>query len=187
VPAAIGAYSFQFHHQPFTYFDRWGGTANFNGVGTNPPNGRWAQNKNLKDEQDFWTAAAAGNLPPVSWIKPLYDEHQNYTTVTESENHTVMLLNALMKSPNWNDMVVIVTYDENGGQFDHVAPPQTDKWGPGTRIPAYIVSPFAKGGVDSTIYDTTAILHLIEERWQLSSLTSRDAAQSDMAVGALSL
>jgi acid phosphatase len=187
IPASIGAYGFQFHHQPFVYFQNWGGTANNGGVGKNPPNGKWAVNHNLQDEQDFFAAAAAGTLPHVSFVKPLYDEHPNYTTETDSENHTVSILNALMASPNWKDTVVIVTYDENGGGFDHVAPPQTDKWGPGTRIPAIIVSPFAKGGVDSTVYDTTAVLKLIEERFGLPALTSRDAAQNDLAAHALSL
>jgi phospholipase C len=61
----------------------------------------------------------------------------------------------------------------------------TDSWGPGTRIPAIIVSPFAKGGVDPTPYDTTAILKLIEKRWGLPALTARDAEQNDLSVNAL--
>ncbi len=52
-------------------------------------------------------------------------------------------------------MLVIVTYDENGGFWDHVAPPKADRWGPGTRIPALIISPYAKKGyIDHTQYDT---------------------------------
>jgi len=86
IPADIGAYSFQFHHQPFTYFANWGGTANNGGVGTKPPNGKWAQGHNLQDELDFVAAAAGGTLPAVSFVKPLYDEHSNYTTETESQN-----------------------------------------------------------------------------------------------------
>ncbi len=59
-------------------------------------------------------------------------------------------------------MVVIITHDENGGWWDHVAPPKGDRWGPGSRIPAIVVSPFAKRGVvDHTFYDTTSILRLI--------------------------
>jgi phospholipase C len=67
-----------------------------------------------------------------------------------------------------------------------VPPPVVDKWGPGTRVPAIIISPFAKGGVDSTVYDTTAILRLIEDRWGLPRLSSRDAAQNDLSAHALS-
>ena len=68
-------------------------------------------------------------------------------------------------------MVVIVTYDENGGFWDHVPPPPGDRWGPGTRIPAIIVSPFARRGyVDKTPYDTTSIIKLITRRFALESL-----------------
>jgi phospholipase C len=68
-------------------------------------------------------------------------------------------------------MVVVVTYDENGGWWDHVAPPKADRWGPGSRIPAIIVSPFAKKGfVDHTQYDTTSILRLITKRFALPML-----------------
>ena len=68
-------------------------------------------------------------------------------------------------------MVVIVTYDENGGFWDHVAPPKADRWGPGTRIPAIVVSPFAKkAAVDHTPYDTTSILRLITRRFGLAKL-----------------
>ena len=68
-------------------------------------------------------------------------------------------------------MLVVVTYDENGGIWDHVAPPKGDRWGPGTRIPAIIISPFAKHGyVDHAPYDTTSILRLITERFELPVL-----------------
>ena len=77
-------------------------------------------------------------------------------------------------------MVVVVTYDENGGFWDHVAPPKGDRWGPGSRIPALVVSPYAKKGyVDHTQYDTTSILRLITRRFSLPALpglTARDAA-----------
>ena len=68
-------------------------------------------------------------------------------------------------------MLVVVTYDENGGIWDHVAPPKGDRWGPGTRIPAIIVSPFAKRGyVDHTPYDTTSILRFVTNRFDLEVL-----------------
>ncbi len=76
-------------------------------------------------------------------------------------------------------MLVVVTYDENGGFWDHVAPPKGDRWGPGTRIPAIIISPFAKKGyVDHTPYDTTSILRFITHRFGLPVLpgiAARDA------------
>ena len=67
--------------------------------------------------------------------------------------------------------MIVVTYDENGGFWDHAAPPKADKWGPGTRVPAIIVSPFAKKGyVDNSLYDTTSILRFITRRWSLPVL-----------------
>jgi phospholipase C len=68
-------------------------------------------------------------------------------------------------------MLVVVTYDENGGFWDHVAPPKADRFGPGTRIPAFIVSPYAKRGfVDHSTYDTTSILRFITHRFDLPTL-----------------
>ena len=178
---------FEYHHQPFVYFKNWGGTAADGGVagpGT-VPNGKWAVNHNLQDEEDFIAAATAGKLPAVSFVKPLFDEHPNYTTETDSESNTVNLINDVVNGPQWSSTAIIITYDENGGFSDHVPPPTTDKWGPGTRVPAIVISPFAKGGVDSTSYDTTAILKLIEKRWSLSALATRDAAQNDLSTHAL--
>jgi phospholipase C len=182
-----GGPTFQYHHQPFVYFKNWGGNANDGGVGNKPPNGKWAVNQNLKDELDFLNEVNRGLLPAVSFVKPLYDEHPNYTTETSSENHAVEILNALVASSLYPSTVVLVTYDENGGFWDHVAPPKTDRWGPGTRVPLIVVSPFAKGGIDKTVYDTTAILRLIERRWGLPPLTSRDQGQKDLASHALKL
>jgi len=79
-------------------------------------------------------------------------------------------------------MLVIVTYDENGGFWDHVAPPKGDRWGPGNRIPAIIISPFArKGFVDHTLYDTTSILRFITRRFDLLLLPGLKARAEAMA------
>jgi acid phosphatase len=122
-------------------------------------------------------AAKNGTLPSVSFVKPLGidNEHPNYSTVQNGESHAVDLINAVLNGPNGKDAVIILTYDENGGFWDHVAPPVIDKWGPGTRIPAIIISPFAKKGyVDHTRYETVSILSFIEKRWGLKPLNSRD-------------
>ena len=82
-----------------------------------------------------------------------------------------------MSSLDGVSVTALTTYDEYGGRWDHVPPPRGDRWGPGTRIPAIIVSPYAKKGfVDHTQYDTTSILKLIETRWGLAALGQRDAA-----------
>ena len=81
----------------------------------------------------------------------------------------------------WQSTALLVTYDEHGGFWDHVAPPPGDQWGPGTRVPAIVISPFArKGYVDSTVYDTTSITALVEHRWNLAPLGTRDAAAADL-------
>src|SRR5262249_36033030 len=80
------------------------------------------------------------------------------------------------KSPVWKDSAIIITYDENGGLWDHVAPPKVDKWGPGTRVPLLVISPFAKKGfIDHTQMDTTSILAFIENRYGLQPLGDRDS------------
>jgi phospholipase C len=82
-------------------------------------------------------------------------------------------------------MLIIVTYDENGGLWDHVAPPAGDRWGPGSRVPAIVISPFAKRHyVDHTTYETLSILNLIERRWNLPPLGDRDARANPLS-GAL--
>ncbi|WP_394848669.1 alkaline phosphatase family protein [Pendulispora brunnea] len=164
---------FQYHHQPFIYFENYAdGTA--------------AKTQHLKDEADFIAAAKAGKLPAVSFVKPVGvdNEHPKYANMVRGQTHTVDLIKDVMGSATWNDTAIIVTYDENGGFWDHVAPPTTDKWGPGSRIPAVIISPYAKGGIDSTVYDTTAILKLIEKRWALPDLNARVGGQADLSAHA---
>ena len=76
---------------------------------------------------------------------------------------------------------MIITYDENGGRYDHVAPPVGDRWGPGVRVPAIIVSPLARRHlVDHTRYETVSILRLIERRWGLEALGERDEKANDL-------
>lgn len=162
---------FQFHHQPFAYF-------------ANYADGTQAKADHLKDEQDFIAAAAAGTLPAVSFVKPIgaNNEHPGYAAVLTGEQHAIDLINAVRNGPNWKDAVIIITYDENGGTWDHVAPPVIDKkWGPGTRVPTIIISPYAKHGfVDKTQNETISILALIEKRWGLQPLNTRDAGANPM-------
>ncbi|MBV9949505.1 MAG: acid phosphatase [Myxococcales bacterium] len=160
---------FQYHHQPFVYF------ANY-AEGTP---GR----AHLRDEMDFVSAAQQGKLPAVSFLKPsgVDNEHPNYTDVATGEVHVESLIDAVRNGPNWSDTAIIVTYDEFGGFWDHVPPPAGDQWGPGTRVPAFVISPFArKGAVDSTVYDTTSILALIEHRYGIAPLGTRDAKANDL-------
>ena len=161
--------SFQYNHQAFTYFSAYAeGTP-----------GR----AHLKDESDFLAAARAGTLPAVSFVEPngIDSEHPGYASLSRGQQHVADVVAAVKTSPNWKDTVVIVAYDENGGRWDHVAPPQVDRFGLGTRVPAIVISPFAKAGtVDHNLYETTSILRLIENRWGLQPLGSRDATAPDL-------
>jgi phospholipase C len=87
------------------------------------------------------------------------------------------LVAAVRNSEIWEDCVIIITYDENGGRWDHVVPPmREDGWGVGVRVPGIVISPFAKRGViDSSEYETVSILKLIERRFNLAPLSARDA------------
>ena len=131
---------------------------------------------------EFIKAIDAGKLPQVTFYKPQgnLNEHAGYADVMSGDQHIADVIAHLEKSPQWAHMLVVVTYDENGGFWDHVAPPKADRWGPGSRIPAMIVSPFAKKGfVDHTLYDTTSILRFITKRFDLPvlpGLAARDAA-----------
>ncbi len=161
---------FQFHHQPFAYF-------------ANYADGKPAKTEHLKDEQDFLGALKGNSLPAVSFVKPLGkdNEHPGYTDESSGQKHIADLVQAVQNSPYWKDTAIVITYDENGGRWDHVAPPTGDRWGPGSRVPAIIISPFAKkGAVDHTSYDTTSILHTIETRWDLPALGTRDAKVNDL-------
>jgi phospholipase C len=162
---------FQFHHQPFIYFQNFAdGTA--------------AKAEHLRDEAEFFAAAAAGMLPGVSFIKPLGpdNEHPGYADLLTGEQHVLDLINAVQNGPDWKSTAIIITYDEHGGFWDHVAPPIVDRWGPGSRVPTLVISPFSRRHfVDHNLYDTTSILALIEHRWGLQPLTDRDANANDMA------
>lgn len=145
---------YQYHHQPFVYF-------------ANYADGTAAKAAHLKDETDFEASLTNGTLPAVSFIKPLGpdNEHPGYANISQGDQHAVKLIQEIQNSPYWKDTVVIITYDEHGGSWDHVAPLVVDRWGPGLRVPTIVISPFAKTGfVDHTQYDTTSILKFIEWR-----------------------
>jgi acid phosphatase len=117
--------------------------------------------------------AQAGRLPAVSFYKPQGDlnMHAGYSDVDAGDRHIARVIDALMSGPQWAKMLVVVTFDENGGWWDHVAPPKGDRWGPGTRIPALVISPHARRGhVDHTIYDTGSIQRLLNRRFGLAPL-----------------
>ncbi|MBX8477473.1 acid phosphatase [Pseudomonas cichorii] len=161
--------NFQYHHQPFNYFKQQG------------PENPVERKKRLRDgglgdessSNRFLADAEAGKLPAVTFYKPQgnLNMHAGYADVASGDRHIDRVIKVLRNSPQWENMVIVITVDENGGWWDHVAPPKGDRFGPGTRIPALVVSPFArKGTVDHTVYDTASILRLITRVHGLETL-----------------
>ena len=138
--------------------------------------------KHLKDEEQFLAALKGTDLPSVAIVKPALNAHPiQGPGLIAGDRHTAELVKAVQDSPYWKSTAIIVAFDEGGGLWDHVAPPKVDRWGPGTRVPAIIISPYAKKGfVDKTVYDTTSILRFIEWRWSLQPLGERDARANNM-------
>ena len=175
---------FQFHHQPFGYY------ANY-AAGTP---GRAAH---LADEAAFLADTAAGHLPAVSFVKPIGEEneHPGYTGEHPGSSHLVDLIKSIESGPEASDTMIVVTYDEFGGAWDHVPPPGTpanpgahDAFGPGTRVPSLIISKsLPLSGVDHTPHDTISILSTIEHRFgvapvrQTSGGPGRDTAEYDLS------
>jgi acid phosphatase len=174
---------FQYHHQALNYFASFApGTA--------------ARAAHLRDEAEFETLTQGSKrhceLKPVSIIKPIgaENEHPGYASESSGSSHLVELLTAIQNSRCAKDTMVVVTYDEFGGQWDHVSPPGQggtpgvhDNMGPSTRIPALVLAPGLRDDfvVDHTQYDTTSIMATIERRFGLPPVTSRDAAVNDLS------
>ena len=175
---------FQYHHQPLNYFKAYApGTA--------------ARRQHLRDEEEFEALAAASKrhcrLKPVSLIKPVgaENEHPGYASEHEGSDHLVDLLQSIQGSRCAKNTMVIVTYDEFGGQWDHVPPPGQghatpgphDNMGPSTRIPALTLAPGLRHGftVDRASHDTTSIMATIEHRFGLRSVSSRDRRVQDLS------
>jgi acid phosphatase len=155
--------TFQQHHQPFAYYARYAP-------------GTVGRAKHLKDEADFLHQAKTGHLPTVSFVKPIGEEneHPGYASEPNGSDHLVDLIKAIENGPDGKDTLIVVTYDEFGGQWDHVSPPGMgtqgahDQFGPSTRIPALVIGrPLSRSTVDHKVYDTTSIMATIEQAYGL--------------------
>ena len=174
---------FQFHHQPFAYFTKYApflDAPNANYTSPPPLNPETTgPNAHLQDETQFLADLQHNRLPTVSFIKfaGIDNEHPGYTNVVRGQQHVADIVRAVQNSNIWNTCAIIVTYDENGGRWDHVTPPvRDDGWGTGVRVPAIIISPLARDGyIDHREYETVSILKLLEFRFHLAPLAARDA------------
>ena len=159
------------HHNPFQYYPSW-----FANVKAG----------HIRDSSDFFEDLKSGRLPHVSFIKATgaHDEHPADSAPRWGEAWVMALLKALGDSPAWGKCAVIITYDEGGGFWDHLAPPSPDAYGCGTRIPALLISPWARHGyIDHRVADTTSVLALIEARFGLKPLQQRDARAYNLLDG----
>ena len=127
---------------------------------------------------EFLADAAAGRLPPVSWVitqDPL-TEHAP-ADISWGERFAALTINSLAAGPQWRDSALVLSYDENGGFYDHLPPPQVDELGLGFRVPAIVASPYARPGhVSAAQYEHCSTLALIERTFGLRPLTQRDAS-----------
>jgi acid phosphatase len=168
---APGAPDFKTHHQPFNYFSKYApGTAE--------------RAKHLKDYRDLVTQIQTDTLPPVAFYKPegAHNEHPGYADVLAGDIHIADLIGKIQASRGWKSTLIVVTYDENGGFWDHVPPPPGDRWGPGTRIPTLLIGAMVKKRfIDNTFYDTTSILKLITRRFALEPLPGVRANIGDLS------
>ncbi|MHB0886979.1 MAG: alkaline phosphatase family protein [Bacillota bacterium] len=123
-----------------------------------------------------------GTLPQVAWVVPNDAESEHPPgDLRLGMWYVTSLVNAAMKSQYWDETAIILAWDDYGGFYDHVAPPRMDQYGYGPRVPAMVISPYAKQGfVDHTQYDLTSVLRFIEDRFGLPALTDRDRKANDL-------
>jgi phospholipase C len=134
----------------------------------------WA--RHMLPVDDFAEHARAGLLPPVTWVTPRFElsDHPEYS-MCHGENWTTEVINAVMESPHWEDTAIFLTWDDYGGFYDHVPPPQVDGFGFGIRVPLLVISPYAKEAyVMSELGEFSSVLRFIEDNFGLTQLTHRD-------------
>lgn len=139
---------------------------------------------------DFFKDAAAGRLPPVVWIDPAFTYNDNHPPKHHGfgEEFLKSVYEALAASPQWERMLVLITYDEHGGFYDHVPPPTTDDDYAedgfdqmGFRVPATVIGPWVRKGVDSTVFDHTSWLKYLCDQHGIEPWTKRIAAANSLA------
>jgi phospholipase C len=124
-----------------------------------------------------------GRLPPVTWVTPRFalSEHPEYN-LCHGENWSTQVIDEIMRSPMWKDTAIFLTWDDWGGFYDHVAPPQVDRFGLGIRVPLLVLSPYAQQGlIDHQTGEFSSVLRFIEDNWGLGQLSARDRDAGDLS------
>ncbi len=136
----------------------------------------------IVDIGQYYTDLQNGTLPTVAYMAPLGSSEHPPGSIQAGERFVQTIINGLTRSEYWNSSAFLWAYDDWGGWFDHVSPPQVDAYGYGFRVPALLVSPYARQGqVNSTTLDYTSVLKFIEDNWGLKPLAARDAAATSIA------
>ena len=141
-----------------------------------------ATTQNEEDPNQFLVDLKAGNMASVSYIMAGdgLNEHPPYD-IGSGQAFVQSIISAIQASPDWGSTAIFLTWDDYGGWYDHVTPPQVDKYGLGFRVPLLMVSPFAKQGyIDHTLSDHTSLMKFIERVFGLGPVTQRDAMASDL-------
>lgn len=135
----------------------------------------------IVDMNEYYKDLEQGTLPAVSYVLALGSTEHPLSSLEAGQRFVRNMLQALMVSEAWSSSAFLLTYDDWGGWYDHVPPPQVDEYGYGFRVPALLVSPYAKRGhIESTELDFTSILKFIEENWDLVPLSERDARANNI-------
>ena len=135
----------------------------------------------IVDLSQYYVDLSKGTLPAVSYIVPSGTSEHPPEYPATGERQVKNLIQELMRSTSWNSSAFMLLYDDWGGWYDHVAPPQVDASGYGLRVPGLLVSPFAKTGfIDNTQLDFTSVLKFIESNWNVAPLSTRDAAANNI-------
>jgi phospholipase C len=125
---------------------------------------------------EYYEDLIGGTLPSVAFMVPSGPSEHPPSSLLSGQRFVRTLIQSLMQSEYWLKSAFIWTYDDWGGWYDHVAPPQVDDYGFGFRVPTLLVSPYAKQGyIDNTELEYTSVLKFIEENWGVEPLTARDA------------
>jgi phospholipase C len=140
---------------------------------------------NVVQSDEFVKDARAGDLPQVSYVLPptKFNDHPHSPdrSICVGENWSIRQINAVMEGPDWEHTAIFVTWDDFGGLYDHVPPPQIDDMGLGARVPLIVISPWAKQGhVDHTRYEFSSFLALLERLFDIEPLTERDRIANDL-------
>jgi phospholipase C len=132
----------------------------------------------IVDLDEYYTDLQNGTLPSVAFVVPSGSSSEHPpANVRAGQAFVRSLVNELMRSSAWSTSAFLWSYDDSGGSYDHVAPPTGDPAGYGFRVPALMVSPYAKqGAIDSTPLDATSALAFISQNWGVAPLGRRDAS-----------